>query len=71
MKQKPISIEIRETEENILKALNNSSLPLDVIAMCLERILNRVSIQAETTYQQEKTEYESSIKHEYTVEANT
>lgn len=65
MKQKPLSIAIRETRESMLGVLNDSGLPLDIISLILSEISNAVNVQAEQAYQKDLKEY--NTEHEYTV----
>lgn len=65
MKQKPLSVAIRETRESMLGVLNNSGLPLDIISLILSEISNAVNVQAEQAYQKDLKEY--TTEHEYTV----
>ena len=67
MKQKPLSVAIRETRESMLGVLNDSGLPLDIISLILSEISNAVNVQAEQAYQKDLADY--TTEHEYTVEA--
>lgn len=65
MKQKPLSVAIRETRESMLGVLNDSGLPLDIISLILSEISNAVNVQAEQAYQKDLKEY--TTEHEYKV----
>lgn len=65
MRQKPLSVAIRETRESMLGVLNDSGLQLDIISLILSEISNAVNVQAEQAYQKDLKEY--TTEHEYTV----
>lgn len=58
-KQKPISIAIRETKQELVEVLNNSGLPIDVMAMIVAGLLNSINEQAERSYTQDVENYKS------------
>lgn len=62
MMEKAFCIGVRETRGNIIKALNESGLPLDVIDMMLGEIKNVVHAQAEAEYQAELARAEDQGK---------
>ena len=61
-KQKPISIAIRETKQELVEVLNNSGLPIDVMAMIVAGLLNSINEQAEHSYTQDVEIYKSETE---------
>ncbi len=58
-KQKPISIAIRETKQELVEVLNNSGLPIDVMVMIVAGLFNSINEQAERSYTQDVENYKS------------
>lgn len=55
---KPLSVVIRETQNQIIDLLNESKLPLDIMSFILTDITNTIKIQAEENYRNELSVYE-------------
>ena len=71
--QKPISMVLVETKENIIKALNESNLPLFLLENIIREIhtevaqtLQRQSIQEKQEYEQKLKEYEKALNESTT-----
>ena len=47
---KPISILLRETRNNIIDVLNNSNLQIDILTFIVRDILSDLQLQAEQEY---------------------
>ena len=62
MMEKAFCIGVRETRGNIIKVLNESGLPLDVMDMLLGEIKSVVHAQAEAEYQAELAKAEAQGK---------
>ena len=50
---KPFSMRLRETREQLMSTINASGLPIDVIDLMLGELKNVAHLQAENAYQME------------------
>ena len=58
MMDKPFSIQLRETKNQIIGILNASELHIDIIRYVLTDILTTVNLQAEQSYAEDLNSYE-------------
>ena len=62
--EKPISLKIKEFKNTAVGLINNSGLPLIVVEPILKDILGAVQTKLEQEYQQDKANYEQSLKEQ-------
>ena len=62
--EKAFSVGLRETRDKLVKVLNESGLPIDVMDMMLGELKNTVHAQAEAEYQMELAKAEQAAKAE-------
>lgn len=62
--EKPISLKLKDFENNAVNLVNTSGLPLFVIEPILKKVLVAVQNKAEQEYQQDKMRYEQSLKEQ-------
>lgn len=62
--EKPISLKIKEFENDTVNLVNTSGLPLFVIEPILKKVLVAVQNKSEQEYQQDKLRYEQSLNEE-------
>ncbi len=58
----PVSILIRNTKVKISEAINTSGLPASVLELVLKEMYTDIKLFSDEIYQNEKTEYEKSLK---------
>lgn len=58
----PVSILIQNTKNKISEAINTSNLPASVLELILKDIYTDIKLFSNEIYQNEKTEYEKSLK---------
>ena len=56
--QKPFSLMIKETEEEIIKTINNSNIPI----FCLKQVLSNLYNQLDDLEKKEIEEYQKSLE---------
>jgi galactitol-specific phosphotransferase system IIB component len=64
MIKKPLNLLISETEENILRLLNELNVPVKVMQLVLNEVKQNLDIQASQIISQETNEYYESLKKE-------
>lgn len=62
--EKPISLKIKEFKNTAVGLINTSGLPLFVVEPILKEVLVAVQTKVEQEYQQDKINYEQSLKEE-------
>lgn len=62
--EKPISIKIKEFENDAVNLVNTSGLPLFVVEPILKKVLVAVQNKAEQEYQQDRMRYEQSLNEQ-------
>ena len=62
--EKPTILKLKETENKIIEAINSSEVPAFIIRPMLEKILNNVIVIEQKELEQEKINYEKSLKEE-------
>lgn len=59
---KPISISIRETKQELLNVLNASSLPIDIIDMIVSDMRRLIHNQAEEEYEKDLVSFNNILE---------
>lgn len=62
--EKPISLKLKDFENNAVNLVNTSGLPLFVIEPILKKVLVAVQTKVEQEYQQDKIKYEQSLNNQ-------
>ena len=62
--EKPISLKIKEFKNMAVGLINTSGLPLFIVEPILREVLVAVQTKVEQEYQQDKINYEQSLKEQ-------
>lgn len=60
--EKPLVLKLRETEEQIVKIINESKVPNFVLKNSIEKIYNQIITLEQKEYEIAKQDYEKSLK---------
>lgn len=60
--EKPLTLKMREIEEQIVKMINESGIPIFILKNSFEKIYNQLISLEQKEYEIAKKEYESSLK---------
>lgn len=61
--EKPFNLIIIETKQNLIKVLNESNLPITVLTMIANELLQTLNAQTNQQLEKEKQDYEKEIKN--------
>ena len=62
--EKPISLKLKDFKNDAVNLINTSGLPLFVVEPILKEVLVAVQTKVEQEYQQDKLNYEQSLKEQ-------
>lgn len=60
--EKPLVLKTREIEEQIVKMINESGIPIFILKNSIEKIYNQLISLEQKEYEIAKKEYENSLK---------
>lgn len=63
---KPLSVYIQETKQNLINAINNCGLHVTLIEMIMKDIYSEVKQQADLTHQRELEQYQQALTEQET-----
>lgn len=67
---KPISMLIKETKENLVNVCNTSQLPPNILVLIFENIHTEISILAKKQLEQDELIYMTSLEENKEIETN-
>lgn len=62
--EKPISLKLKDFKNDAVNLINTSGLPLFIVEPILREVLVAVQTKVEQEYQQDKINYEQSLKEQ-------
>ncbi len=58
---KPLTLLVQETKSNLVRTINNASLPLCVLELIVEDVLNEIHVLSQKQLQEDELAYMNSL----------